>query len=138
MDSVIIYDKLEELNEGIEYYGGGILSPVEDIASNVTELQGDVTTLLGKGCVKSVQRGTAYGIKLSTNIGSTHSIGISTVNVQKSVLIAILNVGGDGNLGPSITVSLNSSGNAIVCQLYGNSGYTTALLSLSWQLIEFY
>ena len=47
MDNVIIYDKLEELNEGIESNGGGI------------------TSLLGKGCVKSVQRGSNVNITVS-------------------------------------------------------------------------
>lgn len=27
MQNVVIYDKLEELNEGIEYNGGGVLKP---------------------------------------------------------------------------------------------------------------
>lgn len=29
MDNVIIYDKLDELNEGIEYNGGGYNYPLE-------------------------------------------------------------------------------------------------------------
>ena len=65
MDNVIIYDKLEELNEGIESNGGGI------------------TSLLGKGCVKSVQRG-----KVETELtGASMNFSISTVDTNKSILI---------------------------------------------------
>lgn len=66
MDNVIIYDKLEELNEGIEYNGGGI------------------TSLLGKGCVKSVQRGS---VETELNSASSMNVAISTVNKNRSILI---------------------------------------------------
>lgn len=63
--------------------GGGILSPVEDIAS-------DVTTLLGKGCVKSVQRGS---VALNTAKSRTAKITRAQIDPAKSIVLLI----GDGS-----------------------------------------
>ena len=111
MDNVIIYDKLEELNEGIEYNGGGI------------------TSLLGKGCVKSVQRGSNVNITVSNNkVVAT----ISKVNTAKSVLIhSQIQNSNSYNAG----LTLDSSGTKILCVMSSGS---LSSQDFAWQVIEFY
>ena len=119
MDNVIIYDKLDELNEGIEYNGGGI------------------TSLLGKGCVKSVQRGSG---QLSNSSSLTNKIiSISTVDLKKSALvITFFCQFSTANNNYSIAFADLTASDEITIkyrcqpsQNYGQIGYT-------WTVIEFY
>lgn len=110
MQNVVIYDKLEELNEGIEYNGGGI------------------TTLLGKGCVKSVQRGTFN----KSNSSSTIQISISPINPDKSLLVLIDNGFQTTSQNTRATYTLNA--NYILVNSPASSWYSY----ISWQVIEFY
>lgn len=107
MDNVIIYDKLEELNEGIESNGGGI------------------DTLLNGRIVKSAQRGVARNI----NFRGTYSIPISTVNLDKSILIT-------DYAGDNVSINFTLTSSSI------NVGYTginnVSIANVSWQVIEFY
>lgn len=123
MDNVIIYDKLEELNEGIESNGGGI------------------TSLLGKGCVKSVQRGSAK-IDMTAASGKTvsKSITISTVDLTKSILIIFAGAEGGYSSDLSLadtTVSLSETSIKLsVKSLSSNRSWCIG--AFFWQVIEFY
>lgn len=116
MDNVIIYDKLEELNEGIEYNGGGI------------------TSLLGKGCVKSVQRGSASyscGSKPDTKTIAT----VSSVDVTKSIVLFSASCYVQSNLSWNyFAASISFDGQHIA--LTGNHPNTQAYIN--WQVVEFY
>lgn len=114
MDNVIIYDKLEELNEGIEYNGGGI------------------TSLLGKGCVKSVQRGTTK----YTSSG-TKTIPISAVNMNKSMLASEIYGRNSSNGYAEATITLTNS-TTIQLNLTGSNWDNQAAAGVSWQVVEFY
>lgn len=110
---VIVVDKIDNLMEQAKYNGGGISS------------------LLNKGCVKSVQRG-----KFSTpgiSAGGTYTIQISEVDASKSVLFitdAQTKIGiGETNF------SWDLVNNGIVIQ---NNYYQELLFSCRWQVIEFY
>lgn len=114
MDNVIIYDKLEELNEGIESNGGGI------------------TSLLGKGCVKSVQRGVS-DLALSANQWAEVAT-ISQVNIHKSILLI------DGQVFKNATSGhlIYSLGvDKIQAQSDENFLNSTAQ-KISWTVVEFY
>ena len=117
MDNVIIYDKLEELNEGIEYNGGGI------------------TSLLGKGVVKSVQRGFAKGT--DNGITSTVNIEISTVNAGKcAVLVNAITTQQASYGAPNVVVRELQSNRLILDISYPGVG--VRYMTYSWQVIEFY
>ena len=122
MDNVIIYDKLEELNEGIEYNGGGINS-----------IQSSVTQLLGKGTVKSVQRGVS---EVNTDVGADDKIAtipISTIDPAKSWLW--IDVGNNNAPHESVGYYAASlSSNAITVSF----GLSSRLYLIRWQVIEFY
>ena len=111
MDNVIIYDKLEELNDGIESNGGGI------------------DTLLNGRIVKSVQRGSNVGITVSNNKSVAT---ISKVNTAKSVLIHSQIQNSNAT---NAALTLDSSGTQILCVMANGSltGQTFV-----WQVIEFY
>ena len=122
MDNVIIYDKLEELNEGIESNGGGI-----------TALQQDTAALLAKGVVKSVQRGND-GRGTFNNYEFVVSIPINAVDLQKSILIHNFWVD-EGNSIESI-ILYESKIEVKGSVRSGSSGAFT--LSGDWQVVEFY
>ena len=123
MDNVIIYDKLEELNEGIEYNGGGI------------------TSLLGKGCVKSVQRGvTAVN---SAGVGSGHLVNIPIIEVDSSRCLVNASFVGSSSSNLNITMlvpSVSLSDNQLTLStqnLIGTQG-PAWMGTFIWQVIEFY
>lgn len=120
MDNVIIYDKLEELNEGIESNGGGI------------------TSLLGKGCVKSVQRGIWTG---KQSIGASQSFtiaSIAAVNVGKSFLIVNATTSNyKGESGEQYAYVLSSTSLAVKNTGAYNQN-SVSLHMVDWQVIEFY
>ena len=124
MDNVIIYDKLEELNEGIEYNGGGI-----------TALQQDTAALLAKGVVKSVQRGFAKGT--DNSITTTVNIEISTVNAGKcAVLVNAITTKQASYGAPNVVVKELQSNRLILEISYPGIG--VQYMTYSWQVIEFY
>ena len=118
----IVYDRLDDLLSAIEYNGGGI------------------SELLGKGCVKSVQRGT--GFSFQTQNGTDYGYGtvtISNVDVSKTILIydgyTVSTQGHD----LQVTAKLNSGSISITTM----SGAWEGTLNFSsqswnWQVIEFY
>lgn len=125
MDNVIIYDKLEELNEGIESNGGGI----ESLLSNALLNAGSV--------VKSIQRGVYT--QASTN-NKTVTVPISQVNVQKSLLIfdkTYYATGAESDnyitLYERITFELTDTH-----ILISNPEGARKAYKLTWQVIEFY
>ena len=115
MDNVIIYDKLEELNEGIESNGGGI------------------TSLLGKGCVKSVQRGKTSPLVVET--ANSETIQISTINLSKSVLI--INYMSDYSAIDYLGVELYQDYIHLTMNNSSGNNYRDTLV-FSWQVVEFY
>ena len=126
MDNVIIYDKLEELNEGIESNGGGI----ESLLSNALLNAGSV--------VKSIQR----GIYTQTNTNNkTVTVPISQVNAQKSLLIFdktyyVINASESDNyviFYENITFELTDTH-----ILISNPNGLQKAYKLTWQIIEFY
>ena len=122
MDNVIIYDKLEELNEGIEYNGGGI-----------TALQQDTAALLAKGVVKSVQRGI-YGHGSFSKYEFVVSIPINAVDPQKSILSHNFWVDESCNIQSIILYESKIEVRGSV----GSSSSGTFTLSGDWQVVEFY
>lgn len=114
MDNVIIYDKLEELNEGIEYNGGGI------------------DTLLNGRIVKSVQRGKTSPLLVETVNSKT--IPISAINLSKSVLI--INYMSTYDAIDNFGVELYQD--YIHLTMNNPSGNYRDTLVFSWQVIEFY
>lgn len=130
MDNVIIYDKLEELNEGIEYNGGG----------GIDSLKTDMETLKAKGAVKSVQRGMLDKIiDIPSSQTQSVEIPISTVNVERSLLIHSFSNRSSGTGSGSgwlykaelsstkITVTFGAPSSSVTPRVYGE-----------WQVIEFY
>ena len=114
MDNVIIYDKLEELNEGIESNGGGI------------------DTLLNGRIVKSVQRGKTSPLPVETV--NSKKIPISAINLSKSVLI--INYLSAYNAIDNLGVELYQD--YIHLTMNNSSGNYKATVVFSWQVIEFY
>ena len=103
----IIYDAIQDVMAQSKYNGGGI------------------ETLLNGRVVKSVQRGVVRDI----NFNGTYSTPISTVNLDKSILITEYTEDA-----VSINFTLTSSSISI--------GYTgrnnVSISNVSWQVIEFY
>lgn len=115
MDNVIIYDKLEELNEGIEYNGGGI------------------ETLLGKGVVKSGQRG--YGQYSFTGNGVSNIL-ISEVDPGKALLFHDGMILANGKELTDGMIRIGDDGTSI--ELISGNVTFSPTVRLSWQVIEFY
>ena len=127
MDNVIIYDKLEELNEGIEYNWGGINTLLNNSLLNAESV------------VKSVQRGVST---FSFNSGHLYyEIPISAINTSKSILVANIetaNLGaGSGGVFPGY-VELESGKIKLNHQDGAGGYYTTVDVYFSWQVIEYY
>ena len=120
MDNVIIYDKLEELNEGIESNGGGI----ETLLSNALLNAGSV--------VKSVQRGKTSPLSVATV--NSETIPISAINLSKSVLI--INYMSAYDAIDYLGVELYQ--NYIHLTMNNPSGNYRDTLVFSWQVVEFY
>ena len=89
-------------------------------------------TILQRGFVKSVQRGTKHIDYMSKN--SSISIDISPVNPNKSLLIIDLHEGGDNTLGLMYFNLLQSS--IVIATTYNSTN--TIPFTLSYQVIEFY
>lgn len=119
---VIVADKIDKLGERVEYYGGGILSPLED-------LQDDVNELANKGTVKSVQRGI-YSARHYEN-GGPITIPISDVDTTKSQVSIYFNP----KLWFGGTLTLNST--SIVFDPTGSSSSGESI-NISWEVTEFY
>ena len=114
MDNVIIYDKLEELNEGIESNGEGI------------------NTLLSGRVVKSVQRGHF------SSSNTKDSISIAHVDATKSIVLGTLSAvytlsDPDSPSTHNVQMLLNSNGNSI-----DFSAESRIIYGISWQVVEFY
>ena len=130
MDKVV-YDRLDDVLSAIEYNGGGI------------------SELLGKGVVKSVQRGLANVTKSGINVTTSDlkiSIPISAVNPSKCLLFH--------DIGLSWGIETGSSGDPILSNIVASvtqnsidinfrmtiSGNGTCRITAygEWQVIEFY
>ena len=122
MDNVIIYDKLEELNEGIEYNGGSISS-----------LQQDTAALLAKGVVKSVQRGAAMVSTSSSSDRKTATIQINTIDPARSWLW--IDVGNNSSPHASVGYYSSSLSANTITVSFGQTSYEYLI---RWQVIEFY
>ena len=97
---------------------------------------GGISSLLGKGVVKSVQRGmldrSAAGKQLTN--GSTENIAISDVDVLKSALLVCIE--GHAAIGSAdAIVCYTLESNKIVIK---NKTDGDAYVAISWQVIEFY
>lgn len=123
---------------------GGISSldkKVDDVTQKVEGVANDVQAvgdipLLKNGVVKSVQRGvTSLSLK---NTGSEKKeIAISTVNVDRAILLANITGSHDDYRDASIEATILLSANNISLKNYRLYGRTTTFC-LSWQVIEFY
>lgn len=116
----IVYDRLDDLLSAIEYNGGGI------------------SELLGKGCVKSVQRGFRNNIILKGTDAQNVTIPITTVDISKSVLY--LNYADSSSTNNNYgSISLTSNG-IVFSKDAPPSGYTSTVswYQILWQVIEFY
>lgn len=102
---------------------GGILSPVEDIASEITDL-------LGKSCVKSVQRGQCEYRGESLGDGQVLA-NISSVNTDKSILL--VDYAKNTN---TRDISFYLEANAVKAHIL--DAMAIAYFCLDWQVIEFY
>lgn len=117
MQNVAIYDKLEELNEGIEYNGGG-----------------GIEALLNGRVVKSVQRGEIDTSVSYGNSYGTTSINISAIDHTKSVAFVDANTDSDYARYSGSTLS----NDALLLKVLATNNTGKATLKGSWQVIEFY
>lgn len=137
MDNVIIYDKLEELNEGIEYNGRGINGLKQDTAV----LKSDTAILKNKGVVKSVQRGQ---VNQTVNVvGDTSSytftINLSAFDMNKALFLHDFSASGGYSVGLVRVASVSlSQTNMQVKVIYETRVDSTITLTGEWQVIEFY
>lgn len=116
MENHVVYDRLDDVLSAIEYNGGGI------------------SELLGKGCIKSVQRGyvsTSWGTSPSDKIIAT----VSPVNVQKSILLWNASGHAQSNLAWTYFAAAISF-DGVNIKITGN--YPNIQCSINWQVIEFY
>lgn len=93
----------------------------------MTALQGDVTTLLSKSVIKSVQRGSLVHIEAGHDI--PYKIPISDVDLNKALLVA--NLLGDYAYYVNMTLAKDS---ILLQSDWVNDNYVT----IHWQVIEFY
>ena len=122
MDNVIIYDKLEELNEGIEYNGGGI------------------TSLLGKGVVKSVQRGETEVTALADEARDA-SIPIAAIDPSKAIVSTDYTVRGERGNGVQASefAVKGLQSDSIVLRVRHKDNYSGGgIFTVYWQVTEFY
>lgn len=116
----IVYDRLDDVISAIDYNGGGI------------------SELLGKGVVKSVQRGTASVPSVTTP--KDYTIEISPVDVNKSIAL----VGGgvleaENGSGFLCNVTIKSLISSALTIRVKNENWTNArTATVGWQVIEFY
>ena len=116
----VVYDRIEDVLSAIEYNGGGI------------------SELLGKGVVKSVQRGTASVPSVGTP--KDYTIDISPVDVNKSIALVgggVIEAGNGVDYMCNVTIkSLISTALTIRIKNANFSNPKTA--TVGWQVIEFY
>lgn len=129
MDNVIIYDAID-----------GVLNECETVMGGVNNIQGtlDASNLISAdSVVKSVQRGVSKGVFERTDSEANVTIPISSININKSVLILVdkgSEISGDRIRDSDSTYVLSSNSITIV-----NDGVrSTEQYIVSWQVIEFY
>ena len=129
MDNVIIYDAID-----------GVLNECETVMGGVNNIQGtlDASNLISAdSVVKSVQRGVSKGVFERTDSEANVTIPISSININKSVLILVdkgSEISGDRIRDSDSTYVLSSNSITIV-----NDGVrSTEQYIISWQVIEFY
>ena len=93
---------------------------------------GGIDTLLGKGVVKSVQR----GVITRTNEGALTSIPISTIDPEKAVAVVTMN-GKDYHFGYDVIATYSLEANQIAFSFARGTG-SDSKVCISWQVIEFY
>lgn len=81
--------------------------------------------------VKSIQRGAVSGVELQMK--TTHSINITPVNINKSVLISDFFSGSDNDRFKGVAVSFNGT----TISIYNGSTYSIPV-GYYWSVIEFY
>lgn len=124
MENNVIYDKLEDIQQDVQYNGGGI-----------TVLKQDTAALLAKGVVKSVQRGIVQGA--GSNNPTTVNIEIAAVNAGKCVVLVNAITTTMASYGaPSVVVKELQSNRLILDISYPGVG--VQYMTYSWQVIEFY
>ena len=128
MENHVIYDELVNRCSTIE--GGGV--------NNVQGTLDASNLISADSVVKSVQRGVSTGVFEITNSEANVTIPISSININKSVLILV-----DKGLeisGSSIRCNSNStyvlSSNSIT--IVNDNVRNTEQYIISWQVIEFY
>lgn len=114
---VAVMDRLEDILSSCEYNGEGISS------------------LLNKGCIKSVQRGIKDLIKASS--AGTHLIDISTISPEKA-LIEVTCALNNNSTWPSSCCVESVTDNQITVFVNHGGTINQADMKLSWQVIEFY
>ena len=109
---VPVMDKLEDVLSAVEYNGGGI------------------TELLGKGTIKSVQRGRAEisNLKFQTST----KVPISSVDVNKAFLI----LDGDSSNSYAGNTEITLTASAIFVK--NDESSSSKSISFRWQVVEFY
>lgn len=124
MENNVIYDKLEDIQQDVQYNGGGI-----------NALKQDTAALLAKGVVKSVQRGIVQGA--GSNNPTTVNIEIAAVNAGKCVILVNAITTTMASYGaPSVVVKELQSNRLILDISYPGVG--VQYMTYSWQVIEFY
>ena len=119
MNNVVIYDKIDDIKDIVEYYGGGILN---------------------QGCVKSVQRGDILknNIRVESYQTASFTIPISTVNTNKAYIagyVESLSTSGTIHIGANLALS---NANTITITLYSDGAAGSFDIVGSWQVVEFY
>ena len=95
---------------------------------------GGITSLLGKGCVKSVQRGEIDTSVSYGNSYGTTSINISPIDLAKSVAFVDANTDTDYARYSGSTLS----NDALLLKVLATNNMGKTALKGSWQVIEFY
>lgn len=97
-------------------------------------ITGGITSLLGKGCVKSVQRGMLDRTDNEFAEDSELSIAISQVDVSKSVLgVSVKGFQSGSGAEPPVCFTLEPT-KIVIKNKYIND----AVVAISWQVVEFY
>ena len=101
-------------------------------------ITGGITSLLGKGCVKSVQRGIWVGDQVINADQSFVLATIASVNVGKSFLVVNATTSNrKGSSEEQYAYVLSSTGIAVK-HTGANSQSGLELYMVDWQVVEFY
>lgn len=133
-DFTEIKDAIAEVKTDV----GNVNTAVSVVKSDTSSIKNTVDSnplLTAGSVVKSIQRGL---LNVSASNGSKHSVSISTVDINKSVILVNCS-GSKTNSTWSVFCAIeNVTNQEISFYIYHTGGSNTTSVKLSWQVIEFY